>query len=173
MRGLVTLLTISSLTLAGCSGFRDSRANPVNWFGQSRSTPQPAPVQSDAVNPLIPERRDSIFRRRSDAETYVGTPIYAVENVAVEPAAGGAIVTATGISLRQGAFDVRLWPENDGEPVDGVLTYTMRAVQRTDTPQGPVQTRRVSAGQFVSTQTLEAVRSVHVLGATTAATTRR
>lgn len=175
MRGAVTLLTISSLALAGCSGFRDSGANPANWFGSSQSAPRAAPADAEAgaVNPLIPEDGDSIFARKPEAETYAGTPIYTVKNLTVEPSAGGAIVKATGVSLRQGAYDVRLWPENDGEPVNGVLTYTMRAIQRADTPQGPERTRRVSAGQFVSDQTLTQVRSVHVLGRTTTATTRR
>ncbi|HEY9039717.1 MAG TPA: hypothetical protein VIN05_12340 [Roseovarius sp.] len=173
MRSLVTLLTISSLTLAGCSGFRDSRANPANWFGQSRTAERSAPVQDPAVNPLIPERSNSLFRRKSGAEIYVGTPIYAVQDVVVEPSAGGAIVKATGVSLRQGAFDVRLWPENDGAPVEGMLTYTLRAIQRSDTPQGPEQTRRVSAGQFVSDQVLSQVRGVRVLSQTTTAVSSR
>ncbi|MCQ0092877.1 hypothetical protein FGD77_14560 [Roseovarius sp. M141] len=169
----MTLLTISSLSLAGCSGFGDSRANPANWFGPGRTAEQSAPVQDPAANPLIPEQSNSIFRRKSDAETYAGTPIYAVQNVVVAPSAGGAIVKATGVSLRQGAFDVRLWPENGGAPVDGMLTYTMRAIQLVNTPQGPEQTRRVSAGQFVSSQTLDRVRGVRVLSQTTTATSNR
>ncbi|WP_324754428.1 hypothetical protein [Roseovarius sp. Pro17] len=173
MRSLVTVLMISSLTLAGCSGFRDSRANPVNWFGQSRTVQRAAPVGEQDFNPLIPEKRDSIFQRKSEAETYVGTPIYAVENVVVERSSGGGIIKATGISLRQGAFDVRLWPENKGVPENGVLTYTLRAVQRVDTPQGPEQTRRVSAGQFVSSQTLDEISQIRVLGQTNIATSRR
>ena len=173
MRSLVTLLTISSLTLAGCSGFSESRVNPANWFGQSRTAERSAPAGNAAVNPLIPEKSNSIFRRKSDAETYAGTPIYAVQTVVVEPSAGGAIVKATGISLQQGAFDVRLLPENGGAPIEGMLTYTMRAIQRVDTPQGPEQTRRVSAGQFVSRQTLDEVRGVRVLSQTTTATSSR
>ena len=173
MRGLVTLLTISSLTLAGCAGFRDSGANPANGFGQSSTEPRPVPVKVGAVNPLIPEKSNSIFRRKSDAETYIGTPIYAVESVTVEPSAGGGIVKATGLSQRQGAFDVRLWPENKGEPIDGMLVYTMRTIQRDDTPLGADQTRRVSAGQFVSSQTLDETRGIRVLGLTNAATTSR
>ncbi len=172
MRRLVTLVTISSLTLAGCSGFRDSRANPANWFGQSRTAPVAVPAGS-AANPLIPEQRDSIFQRRSDEDTYQGTPIHAVETVVIERSSGGAIVKATGLSLRQGAFDVRLLPENKGEPVGGVLTYTMRAVQRADTPQGPEQTRRVSAGAFISSQALEETSEIRVLGQTNSAASRR
>ena len=173
MRSLVMLLTLSGLTLTGCSGNQDTAAHPANWFGDSQMTETGAPGQPAADNPLIPERSTSIFRRKSGAETYTGTPIYAVQNVVVEKSAGGAIVTATGISQRQGAFDVRLLPENRGVPIDGMLTFTMRAVQQDDTPQGPEQTRRVSAGKFVSSKTLDNVRGVQVLSQTTAITSRR
>ena len=173
MRSLVTVLMISSLTLAGCSGLRDSRVNPANWFGKSQTVQRAAPVPGETTNPLIPEKRTSILQRKSDAERYIGTPIYAVEGVVIERSAGGAIIKATGLSLRQGAFDVRLWPENGGKPANGVLTYTLRAIQRIDTPQGPVQTRRVEAGQFVSSQTLDQVSEVRVLAQTNTATSRR
>lgn len=173
MRFAIAFLVISGMALSACGGLRDSRANPANWFGKSKVERRAAPVEAEAYNPLIPEQRDSIFQRKSEEETYEGTAIYAVQGVTVERSAGGAIIKATGVSLRQGAFDVRLWPENDGEPVDGVLTYSLRAVQRADTPQGPEQTRRVSAGQFVTTQTLDAVRTIRVIGQTNAATTRR
>ncbi|SEK35134.1 hypothetical protein [Roseovarius nanhaiticus] len=173
MRSLVTIATISSLALAGCSGFRDSRANPANWFGGSRTAPAPTAAEA-SVNPLIPEeRRNSIFQRKSDEETYEGTPIYAVEKVEIERSSGGAIIKATGLSLRQGAFDVRLQPENGGEPVNGVLTYTLRAVQRADTPQGPEQTRRVEAGQFISSQALAEASEIRVLARTNSAASRR
>ncbi|MFD0858321.1 hypothetical protein [Roseovarius aquimarinus] len=168
MRAVVTLVTISSLTLAGCSGFRDSRANPANWFGGGRSAPA-LTTDAAAANPLIPEERDSIFRRAPEEERYQGTPIHAVQEVLIEPSSGGAIIKATGLSLRQGAFDVRLVPENEGVPVDGVLSYTLRAVQRTDTPQGPEQTRRVSAGRFITAQTLREAREVRVLAQTNSA----
>ena len=144
---------------------RDSKMNPGNWFGGGKT--QRAQVAAEAnTNPLIPERSDSIFRRRSDAETYAGTPIQHIEALTVERNLTGAIVHATGVSLRQGAYDVRLSPENKGKPVDGVLTYTMKAVQRLDTPQGTERTRRVEAAQFVSNQTLGSVRQVRVVGAT-------
>ena len=173
MRFAIVFLMVSGLTLSACGGLRDSRANPANWFGGSKVEKRSAPVEQEAFNPLIPEQRDSIFQRKSEEETYKGTPIYAVQGVTVERSAGGAIIKATGLSLRQGAFDVRLWPENKGEPVDGVLTYTLRAVQATNTPQGAEQTRRVNAGAFISTQTLEEVRTIRVIGQTNTAVTQR
>lgn len=173
MRFAIPLMMVCGLSLSACGGLRDSRVNPANWFGGSKVERRSAPVATETVNPLIPEQRDSIFKRKPESETYAGTPIYAVEGVTVERSSGGAIVKATGLSLRQGAFDVRLWPENDGEPVEGVLTYTMRSIQRDDTPQGIERTRRVHAGAFITNQTLSEVRSIRVLGLTNSATTRR
>lgn len=173
MRRLMTVLMISSLTLAGCSGFRDSRANPANWFGKSSTVERTTTASSAQANPLIPDESDSIFARKSRVTEYIGTPIHAVQAVTVERSSGGAIVKATGLSLRQGAFDVRLWPENRGEPVNGILTYTLRAIQRTDTAQGPEQTRRVTAGQFVSSKVLDDVREIRVQGLNNTVATSR
>lgn len=173
MRNLVTVLMISSLGLAGCSGFRDSGANPANWFGKSSTVQRPS-APADGTNPLIPEESaGGILSRRPSAEIYLGTPIYAVQRVEINRSSGGAIVKATGVSLRQGAFDVRLVPQNRGEPVNGVLTFTMQAIQPQDTPQGSELSRRITAGQFVSAQTLEQVQEVRVLSQASTATSRR
>jgi len=177
MRKTMILTLIAATGLAGCSGFRESRANPGTWFTGERAAERRAAREADIVanattNPLIPEQRTSVFRRSPDSETYEGTAIYAISSVSVEPTSGGSIVKATGIALRQGAYDVRLTPENDGEAVDGVLTYRLEAVQPTDRRQGLEQSRRVSAADFISTQTLSEVQSVRVMGATNAQTAR-
>lgn len=171
MRNLVTVLMISSLGLAGCSGFRDSGANPANWFGRSSTIQHP--VTADGSNPLIPEASNSILSRRPSIENYPGTPIYAVQAIEITPSSGGAILKATGVALRQGAYDVRLVPENRGMPVNGVLSFSMQAIQPQNTPQGSERTRRVSAGKFISAQTLEQVQELRVLSEVGTATSRR
>ena len=172
MRTLVTTMLISALLLTACG--RDSRMNPRNWFGSSKIERRATPADGKENNPLIPAARDSIFRRKADGEVYKGTPIHAIADVTIEPSAGGAIIKATGVALRQGAFDVRLRPLNDGEPVDGVLSFTMDALQPVDRPQGPIQTRTVNAGRFISTQTLDSVKAIRVIAASnTHVATRR
>ena len=85
--------------------------------------------------------------------------------LAVERTSDGAIIRVTGQTLRQDAFDVRLVPEQPVDaPVNGVLSYELRAVQPSDAPQGPARTRQVQAGVFVSNQTLERVTGVRVRG---------
>ncbi len=171
MRTVVTLLMISTLTLSACSGWRDSRANPSNWFGHSR----PAPVETAdpaSINPLIPERAPSIFRR-DKSESYEGTLVAQVSDLVIERTLSGGIVRVTGVSALQGAYDVRLTSETDGEPVDGVLTFSLKAIQPNDQGLGNTTTRTVQVGGFVSTAVLERTQTVRVIGATEARTTQR
>ncbi|WP_272006346.1 hypothetical protein [Roseovarius sp. ZX-A-9] len=174
MQRATLLLVASCLALGACGGIRDTNWNPGNWFGKSkverraRSTATP-----EEVNPLIPEQRDSIFRRKSDEEQYEGTPVHTVSDLVIERTAGGAIVRVTGIPLRQGAYDVRLKAQNKGEPQDGVLTYELEAVQPTNLPQGTTRSRAVNAAVFVSDQKLRDVSTVRVVGLTGALSSKR
>ncbi len=171
MRKSIAGLVILSVTLSAC-GWRDSRVNPVNWFGNSRS----APVQTQTpgqANPLIPDQSGSIFRRASREAPYPGTPVDQITALSVEPSGGGAIIRVTGQSLRQGAHDVRLVAQNDGEPVDGLLTLELRAIQPGNTPQGPDSTRRIHAGRFVSDQDLSRISAIRVVGLRNSQTSSR
>ncbi|UXX83402.1 hypothetical protein [Roseovarius pelagicus] len=177
-RRALLLMLGSTTALAACGrGVRDSNWNPGNWFGRSRVERRAARAAASEtpqeVNPLIPEQRDSIFRRKSDEEKYAGTPIHTVTDLVIERSSGGAIVRATGVSMRQGAFDVRLKSQNDGEPQNGVMTYMLEAVQPTNLPQGTQRSRTVNAAIFISDQTLNEVRTIRVAGLTNARTSAR
>lgn len=163
MRKTVASLVVLSLTLAGCSGWRDSRVNPGNWFGNSRAEARTETATPAQTNPLIPEET-SIFRRGNKEEVYLGTPVDQITDLTIERTSSGAIVKATGQTLQQGAYDVRLTSDTEGEPVDGVLTLEMKALQPTNTPQGPERVRRATAGYFLSNQDLAKVRTIRVLG---------
>ena len=54
MRKSISLILIASLITASC-GWRDSRVNPRNWFGNSRDVP--VEVVDAEANPLIPIRK--------------------------------------------------------------------------------------------------------------------
>ena len=72
MRKTLSLLLASTITLTACGAVRESRINPFNWFGQSRSES----VQTKQnTNPLIPEKSGGVFAgmRAKDAE-YLGLP---------------------------------------------------------------------------------------------------
>lgn len=197
MRFTLLVLMVSSLFLSACGGsFRDSRLNPSNWFG--RSTSQPAPGTGTAtsadgraeeeVNPLIGERKQSqliaanrrstgasgsIFDRDKKEGPYLGTRVARVTDLVVEPTSTGAIVRVTGLSGRQGAFDVRLLPVDDSQPRDGVMTYEFLALQPINTPVGPERARLLQVARKVGAEDLEQIRTIRVLARTNMRTTRR
>lgn len=169
MRTFLTLLVISTLVLSSCSRWRDSRVNPSNWFGKSRS----APVETTeaSTNPLIPERT-SVFRK-DHRETYQGTLVDQVTDLVIERTSTGAIVRATGMTALQGAHDVRLTSDNDAEPVDGVLTFSLKALQPADQGYGTEAGRTVRVGRYISHQVLERTQTIRVIGERNVRTTRR
>ena len=175
MRFSLLALTAAAMLLTACGGMRESRMNPANWFGRSTSTAvEPGMVvtadgQVEEVNPLIGERKQSQISskkaRRAQAGAftsifdreegpYAGTLVDQVTDLNIERTATGAIVRVTGTSARQGAFDVRLVPTNEGVPIDGVLTYELRALQPLNTLQGPPRSRVIKAGAPLTVVTI-------------------
>ncbi|MBD3663368.1 hypothetical protein H9Q16_05495 [Sulfitobacter sp. TSTF-M16] len=173
MRRTLSLLLVTSLTLAACGSIRDSRINPLNWFGRG----QPAPVQQQAehTNPLIPARGGLFANRRAAVEDYAGIPFEQVTALTVERIPGGAIVRATGLAARQGIYAVQLTPANDDEePVNGVLTYRLEGVRpQQPTAVGAVPTREVIAARRLTDQQLRAVSQIRVEGQLNAQVARR
>lgn len=194
MRIPLLALLASIMVLSACSSIRDSRANPANWFGSSTSadtetgTVRQADGTVTEVNPLIGERRQRkayenprmrnqpqgrIGLLDGEDKPYDGTLVDQVESLVVERTSTGAIIRATGITARQGAFDVQLIPLNGAEPVNGVLSFELRAVQPLNTFQGPPRTRTIQAGARLSVQTLDNIREVRVISRRNTRTARR
>ena len=168
MKKTIGLLLIATLTLSACGRVRDSAINPFNWFGGSETVETTA----EEVNPLIPQERESLLRR-PEAE-YAGTLVADLTTLKIERVAGGAIIRVKGIASTQGAFDVRMEPENeDQEPVKGVLTYTLLAVQPPGFRQGPARSREITAAVFRTDQELANVRTIRVIGANKTLQSRR
>lgn len=122
-----TFLFCTLLILSACG----TALNPANWFGRGQSEPV-ATVPQEEVNPLIPDRDRASFNLFgfNDEEEYMGSPIEVVSDLVIERVPGGAMIRASGISSFQGAFDVRLTPENEDEvPVEGVLSYRLEVVR--------------------------------------------
>jgi hypothetical protein len=172
MRKTLSLLLAASLTLAACGTVRDSRINPFNWFGKSRSVPL---EQTENTNPLIPKTGGLFARDREKTATYAGLPFEQITDLKILRVPGGAIIQATGLAARQGIYSVRLTPANDTEaPVDGVLTYRLEGVRPARaTPVGAVPTREVTAGRRLTDQMLRGVRSIRVEGRENARVVRR
>ncbi|MEM6589881.1 MAG: hypothetical protein AAF641_15640 [Pseudomonadota bacterium] len=195
MRISVLILLTASFVLASCGAVRESRFNPVNWFGSSTSSSNELETTVNAdgevvpVNPLIGQKRTSQISnvtnlstnaidrarilREKEEEPYRGTLVDQVTSLDIKRTTTGAIVSVTGLTTRQGAFDVRLVARNQGMPVDGVLTFELRALQPIETLQGPERTRRIQAAAPLSVQELESVRTVQVVARRNTRTSRR
>ena len=161
------------MTLSACSAWRDSRVNPSNWFGRDRGSV--ANVQADGtVNPLLPQEDSIGMFDRPDAVD-ISVPITTVTELRVEPTNTGAIIYASGVANRQGAYSARLRRERSEEDAqNGILTYSFRVGYPVDpTPQGPEQTRRVHEAASVSNDTLQGIRLIRVVGETNAREARR
>lgn len=153
-RGAI-LMTTAALVLGGC-GFGESRLNPVNWFrsdAESESVPNVEIVVTEETRPLVAQ----------------------ITGLVVEPTPGGAIIRATALPPVQGWYDSALVRETpDGLPVDGTLTFSFRArPPLTATRASTVQSRELTAGIFVTANTLAGVSRITVTGATNARTARR
>ncbi|WP_243253535.1 hypothetical protein [Pseudosulfitobacter sp. DSM 107133] len=163
------------MTLGGCAAVRDSRVNPFNWFGNSRSeTVTTAPKAN--TNPLIPTGGTGLFqRKRAEQQVYQGQPIDTVSDLVIERVPGGAIIRASGVSPAQGLYEVQLTPENDDdEAVDGVLSYRLEGrLPANARPGGSEATRTVTAAHAVTEQQLRGVHTIRVVGARNARTSRR
>lgn len=196
MRVLLSVMLISAMTLSACSGWRDSGANPRNWFGNSNSarventtnTGQPrSPSDRQTGNPLIEDenaelivrrnasvaQKSGILRRRNKVEIYDGSLVDEVTSLIVEPLPTGAVVRVIGLPQREGAFDVRLLPVNEDGPVNGVMEYTLNAYQPLQTAVGTERTRQVQAGAFLSNADLEEINEIRVRAELNIRSTRR
>jgi hypothetical protein len=177
MKLTLTLLVISTLALTACN----SRFNPVNWGNTSRSGPADALTEAEqaagatgAENPLLPRRSGKgLFDRPEAVDPSV--PIDQISDLRVNPTRSGAIVHATGIAARQGAFDAELRLVDPENPVvDGVLAFSFRVVYPEDpTPVGSLATREIIEAYTLTNQELEQVQVIRVSGAQNAREVRR
>lgn len=173
MRKSFSAILVSTLVLTGCATVRDSRVNPFNWFGSSRS--ETIGQTEVNTNPLIPQSSGLFASARTREATYAGRPFDQITNLTVERVPGGAIIHATGLAARQGIYKVQLTPANEDElPVDGVLTYRLEGVEPTkNTPVGTNPTREVVAGRKLTDQQLAGVSTIRVEGQRNALISRR
>lgn len=172
MRKTIPFLLAVTFGLGACSTISESRVNPLNWFGKSRSEPV---AQVESTNPLIPKGGGLFSNKRTADAIYEGRPFEQVTNLTIERVPGGAIIRATGLAARQGIYAVQLTPENIEElPVDGVLTYRLEGVRPTaQTAIGAKPTREVIAARHVTDQQLAGVRRIRVEGQLNAQVARR
>ncbi|WP_299147555.1 hypothetical protein [uncultured Tateyamaria sp.] len=178
MRLRTVSLFVALIALTACGAVRDSRVNPFNWFGQSRSQPVQRSEEPKEVNPLIPvDRGPGLFASlRRGNEEYFGTPIDQVSELVIERVPGGAIVRATAIADVDNVYDVRLIPANDDlEPdEDGVLVYQVEGVHPEDRRRTTTQRQRTFVvADRITDRKLADIRSIRVEGGRNAQSSAR
>lgn len=137
------LALVAVLVVTSCGTIRESRLNPFNWFGQSRSERVVTVARAVESRPLIPD----------------------VTSLKVDRLPGGAIVRAEGLASTQGYYDGELVARNGGKPDRGTLTFDFRIVPPPKRHAvGAPQTRLVLVGASLSDQDLAGVRRVVVVG---------
>ncbi|SHK23519.1 hypothetical protein SAMN05444000_12313 [Shimia gijangensis] len=164
MRVFVLCLAIAVMGVSACN----SRYNPVNWFDGSEEVD----VEGGATaNPLIPAK--SGFVSKPD-EVYPGITVAKITELKVERVADGALIRAAGVAYVQGAFSVKLMPQNDGKPVKGVLTYDLMAIHPASGFRGGADnTRLVTVAHSLTDQQLAGVRTIKVVAIENARQARR
>lgn len=152
MRLPLTFAMTLVLVLSACGGFRDSRLNPLNWFGGSR------------------EARAEEFGLAAVADK---RPLVdQVLELVIEPTPQGALVRAKGLSPMQGYYDAELVPR----PIDenGVLVFDFRLMPPPfNKPVGATVTREVTVAAALSNIKLEGITQIVVQGANNARSSRR
>ncbi|MDA7966923.1 hypothetical protein [Ruegeria sp.] len=175
MHKSLSVLLVSSFILSGCSGWRDSRVNPSNWFGSSQPAPATVETSVNDANALIPEQREGsgLFSRPEAEDTSI--PIARIDELRIDPTPSGAIVYAAGTAIRQGAFGARLARvETEENTKNGVLEFTFRVnYPEYSTAQGTERSRMVSDAINVTAKELEGIRLVRVTGQQNALESRR
>lgn len=150
MKTPIATLLVSALLITGCA----TKMNPFNWFKRSKNET----LQQIAPGQVLEERG----------------LVSQVISLQIEHTNGGAIIHAVGLPPSQGYWDAELIADNEEKPVNGVLTYKFRIDQpyefkRASTPVS----REVVVGHFVSNIKLQGVKTIRVLGAQNARSSRR
>ena len=152
MRLSLTLALTAVMVLTSCGAIRESRLNPLNWFGGSRE------AQADEFGvPAKIEARPLVDQ---------------VVSMSIEQTPYGAIVRATGLSPSQGYYDAELV----ARPLDenGVLVYDFRLMPPPGPmPAGAPRTREVTVAAHLSKIKLASISEIVVQGAQNARSSRR
>lgn len=151
------LAMLAIVTLASCGRLHDSKLNPRNWFRHSTAATTLEPKGGYAAAAIDGRQ-----------------PVQSVTSLEVAPNAEGAIVSAAGLPPTQGWWKAELVAQNDGQPVDGVMTYDFLVAEppvdeRVSTPQS----REVTAAAVLSNSQLDTITSIVVKGATNSRSVRR
>lgn len=153
MRKPLLAMLVGLMVLGACSRMRDSRVNPMNWFGRAAAVemaPQATPQTPQDARPLVAQ----------------------VLSLQVEAMQTGAIVRATGLPPTQGHWDAELVARDLDE--NGVQIYDFRLLP----PVIPMavstqRSREVVVAVALSNTQLAKISRITVQGAANALSSQR
>ena len=152
MRKAVLAGLAAVMVVSGCASVRESRFNPLNWFGRS----QEARAVAQAAAAVDGGR----------------VPVDQVIELSVEPTTGGAIVRAKGLPQTQGWYRAELIREEVAKDGEIVFRFVVKKPEGV-TPAGTPMSREITAAAFLTDFQLEGVRTITVTGTQNARSTRR
>lgn len=159
---------LALLVLSGCGAVRESRFNPLNWFGASEPVTQTYTADGQPVTVL-----ETLAPRKGYAAfTDTRTLAPALADVSISRSASGGIVTATAVVPALGYYDAELVPVPSERSDTLVFDYRLRA-PTTAQGTGTEAQRRVTAARALSFPQLEGVRRIVVNAANGARQVRR
>ncbi len=148
------LTIVCLVVLAGCGGFRDSRLNPLNWFGGS---------QSADLEPLLPAEAP-------DPRALVADVI----DMQIDQLPGGAILRATGRAPTQGFWQAELVLREGPDQDPAARIYDFRIFPPvTPAAVSTPQSREMTVAVYLSDIDLAGVQSITVQGGANARAIRR
>ncbi len=146
-----------TLSVAGCQRVSSSGLNPLNWLGNPQVQAN-APVVTAETQPLVPA---GALAPPPDTRELVPD----ITGVVIEQTPDGAIIRATGVAPTQGYYNAQLVLQSFE---NGVLTYELRAEEPSGgVSVGSIASRTLNVATSVAGATLDAVRTVRVVGGAT------
>ncbi|SFI67544.1 hypothetical protein [Celeribacter neptunius] len=166
MRRQVIISGLVLSLLAGCATVRDSKFNPLNWFGAS----EPVAVdeygqQVVVLKTLAPRKGYPVF-----VDTRPLAP--AISDVQVVKSASGAIITASAALPSTGYYDAELLRMPSDQPGVAIFEFRLRPPAEA-APTGTTAQRRITAAKSLSNAEIAGIRTIIVKGAEGARQVRR
>lgn len=166
MRRQVIISGLVLSLVAGCASVRESRFNPMNWFGSSE------PVAAAQAGQPVQVRKT--LAPRKGYPVFVDTRALAptISEMQMVKSASGAIVTATASLPSTGYYDAELVAVPTGSADTLVFEFRLRAPTKA-APAGTPAQRKITAAKSLSNAEISGIRTVIVKGADGARQVRR
>ena len=166
MRRQVIVSGLVLMLVTGCATIKESRINPLNWFGKS----EPVTVLNDGTAVTV---LPSLAPRKGYPNFVDTRPLAPViSDVTVVRSASGAIITATATLPTLGYFDAELVRVATDRADVAAYEFRLRP-PTSNAPTGTAAQRQITAAKSLSNEEIAGIRTIVVEGAAGARQIRR